>query len=358
MPAIENNTPYAAKVLGLFDNDARDQRVVVVSATFEAVPGQDLAVADEQLSVDSVDRHRGDPAITSIVYPSQMAYAKSMIDLIVTGHAYPPKGRRVDSMSIGVRVADIKKVLLVSGDRFWRMTPAGRLPSSPRPFERLPVIYERAYGGGASNGKAEAKRPYEPRNPVGIGLPGTSSGDQTITSEVPNIEYPSDRMHNTDARPRPAGFGPIGPGWQPRIGYAGTYDETWLRDRAPLLPPDFDSRFFQVAPGDQQSLAIRAGDVVEVAGMTPEGVWRFTLPRFEVPLWLVSAERIERAVPRVDTIHLEPDRYRFHIVARLAVSVLRNRAPLAQVILGEPRPGWLRARYAGKIFRRDKGAAE
>jgi hypothetical protein len=50
-------------------------------------------------------------------------------------------------------------------------------------------------------------------------------------------------------RPSPAGFGPIACHWQPRVGFAGTYGDAWVANRLPLLPDDFDDRFFQSAPG-------------------------------------------------------------------------------------------------------------
>src|SRR4029450_11790971 len=288
MPAIENNTPFAAEVVGLFDRDGRELHVLVVNATFEVFPGKVPRIADQQRAVDSVDAYRGDPATSSITYPGQLAYAKPMIDLIVTGHAYAPHGRPVESMTVGVRVGDIRKVVQVTGDRFWRSTPVGRRPSSARHFDRMPVIYERAFGGGAVRAVTDSGKPaYEPRNPVGIGLPGTRSGDEGVGSDLPNIEYPSGRMTTRSSRPLPAGFGAIGPSWQPRVSLAGTYDEAWLSDQAPLLPHDFKPEFFQVAPNDQQSQAIHAGDVVEVVGMTPEGRWSFESPSFDVQVSLV-----------------------------------------------------------------------
>ena len=34
----------------------------------------------------------------------------------------------------------------------------------------------------------------------------------------------------------PQGFGFIAPHWEPRVGFAGTYDEAWQKNRAPHLP--------------------------------------------------------------------------------------------------------------------------
>ena len=47
-------------------------------------------------------------------------------------------------------------------------------------------------------------------------------------------------------------FGPMGRGWPGRIEYGGTYDQNWIDNIFPFLPPDFDDRYFQMAPPDQQ----------------------------------------------------------------------------------------------------------
>jgi hypothetical protein len=352
MPAIENNTAYAAKVLSMFDVEACEQLVLVITGTFDVRTGQPPAIADEQLEVFPIDQHRGDPASSSIRYPGHLAFAKPLTDILLTGHAHAPPGELAGSVHVRLRVADINKTLVVTGDRFWTRGAAGRVASAPQPFERLELIYERAFGGSRDEQPEEGTAAvFEPRNPIGLGLSGVLSRDPTVTTEVPNIEYPSDRQQQVQDQIAPASFGAVGPGWHPRIGFAGTYDAAWLKERAPLLPADFNPLFFQVAPQDQQSRTVQSGDLVEVIGMTPEGYWRFELPHMEIPTWLVHSDRLERAVPRVDTIHLDTDSYRVHMTARLAMAVRRNRAPLEQVILGEPSPGWLRARYAGKTYR-------
>ena len=53
-------------------------------------------------------------------------------------------------------------------------------------------------------------------------------------------------------------FGPMGRGWPGRIEYGGTYDQNWIDNIFPFLPPDFDDRYFQMAPPDQQTPAPRA----------------------------------------------------------------------------------------------------
>ena len=73
-----------------------------------------------------------------------------------------------------------------------------------------------------------------------------------IGAPVSNTEEISDPVRDPGGRYRPMAFGPIGRGWPSRIRYAGTYDQNWIDNVFPFLPDDFDTRYFQCAPEDQQ----------------------------------------------------------------------------------------------------------
>src|SRR5208337_4822029 len=90
----------------------------------------------------------------------------------------------------------------------------------PEPFERIPLVWERAFGGWDRSHADPAKHTCEPRNPVGTGF-RQKHGHPEEGVRVPNLEdprYPS--RHYGDAPP-PAGFGFTGPSWQPRAAFAG-----------------------------------------------------------------------------------------------------------------------------------------
>jgi hypothetical protein len=89
----------------------------------------------------------------------------------------------------------------------------------------------------------------------------------------------------------PAGFGFIAGDWQPRLALAGTYDEAWTKKRAPLLPKDFDRRFFNAAtPGLVTADYLAGNEKVLVLGATAEGRWEFRLPGIEAPRCLVATK--------------------------------------------------------------------
>jgi hypothetical protein len=355
VPTIDNKTPFSAKMFATFDSKACEKHILVVSASFTAKARDAVSISQEQMEISPVDTYWGDPANTSIRQPGQMVFDKPCVDVIVSGHAIPPNGRRITSMEIGIKISDISKVLLVSGDRFWKHGVTGKIPSSPNYFERIPVTFERAFGGGVGLIDSIAT-PYELRNPVGVGVGGHRSIHPNVNTEIPNFEYPNDRQLNVDQRPMPACFGALAPGWKPRSDHAGTYDSAWLKEQAPLLPHDFDTRFFQFAPEDQRSNSVKVDDLVQVNGMTPEGIWQFQVPHVNLPVTLTYSDRLQKAFLSLDCIHLEPDLYRVSMIGRLVIQVRRNYAPLEHIVIGKASAAWIRARSSGKVYRPNKGS--
>lgn len=102
------------------------------------------------------------------------------------------------------------------------------------------------------------------------------------------MENPAALFHPNRALPDPVGFGPLQRSWRPRYRHAGTYDEVWQNNRAPLLPEDFDEAFWQAAPpGQEYPGAPRGGEPVRIEGMHPDGPYEFRLPQaiLEAATW-------------------------------------------------------------------------
>ncbi len=78
---------------------------------------------------------------------------------------------------MGVRIGPCQKTLQVFGERVWVQGVLELRPLEPRPFESMPLVYERSYGGAA-----------EPRNPVGRGF--YASARAAVEQPLPNLEDP------------------------------------------------------------------------------------------------------------------------------------------------------------------------
>ena len=77
-----------------------------------------------------------------------------------------------------------------------------------------------------------------------------------------------------------AGLGPVAPFRSPRLELAGTFDETWKQQRAPLPPEDFDERFNLCAPEEQfPPEHLTGGETVALENLNLEGALEFVLPR-------------------------------------------------------------------------------
>ena len=163
------------------------------------------------------------------------------------------------------------------------------------------------------------------------GLVGADEGD-IAGRPLPNIEDPEQLIARPADRPAPAGLAPIPPAWQPRRGWAGTYDAAWQARRAPYLPLDFDPRFFNVAPpGLVAPGYLAGGEEVEVTGCTAGAALCFRLPRPAIGLeWDFDGCAIA-AAPRLDTVLIEPDQGRLQMVWRAELAVDKRLTRLRQV---------------------------
>jgi hypothetical protein len=317
MLQIKNKTRFAATLFSSPAPDGVETLFAVVKGTFGLGPR--LEETELQTPIIMGDRFLGDPLKTSIVEPGDVSLVKPGTDVLLFGHAYGPGGRPTTRTEVSLRAGPIEKRIAVFGDRRWSGTVLARL-SAPDPFEKMPLVWERAFGGIEPSSGDAPRVDGDDRNPVGTGFRSRTSSQKLDDVVPPNLEDPARLISSLGDRPAPAGFGAIGPHWKPRPSYAGTYDEAWLRRRAPYLPSDFDPRFLQVAPEDQQVPGyLRGGEPVEVSGATPSGVLRFNLParRVDVLFRLDSGE--ERRAANLDTVILRPDESRLVLVWRASL---------------------------------------
>jgi uncharacterized protein YjbI with pentapeptide repeats len=173
-----------------------------------------------------------------------MAPHKPAGDLLVNADACTRGAAPVRGVRVAVELDDYRKELAVFGDRAWRASLGGAAASEPQPFTRMPISYERAFGG-----------PGYAANPTGIGHGSGARGHR-----VPNIVRLTDPSPSPGGNSEPAGFAAIPPSWQPRAGKLGTFDERWLAQRWPAMPADFDPGYWNEAPADQQFPGYFRGD--------------------------------------------------------------------------------------------------
>lgn len=310
-----NHTPFAGTILALPDPDGVDSLYTIIKATFDLTP--EPVAADEQLPVTLEEEFHTEPGESSLKLASDIGLLKPGTDVLLSGTAYAPNGGTVAQAEVSLTVGPVSKTVLVFGDRVWESKLLGAAISAPEPFETMPLIWERAFGGTDSTNEVEPQLHGDDRNPVGAGFRIAKGQKELDGMAVPNLEQPNEMIRSWKDRPTPAGFAALCPHWEPRRSYAGTYDEDWQQHRAPYLPEDFDPLFFQQALPDQVSSEyLQGGEPVEILGATPSGSLRFQLPEHLVRVtYHLNNEQLIPPV-NLDTVLIEPDESRLVLMWR------------------------------------------
>ncbi|HEY4116447.1 MAG TPA: DUF2169 domain-containing protein [Byssovorax sp.] len=220
---------------------------LVVKATFSLVHDGVAELVDPE-PVHAAEVHQKNNPTRSIRAASDLAPYQRRADVMFVGHAYAPGGQPTPAVRARLLVLRdatplVDKTLVIEGD-------AG--DGGPLPFERMPIVYERAFGGA---GWAD--------NPLGVGA--------TEGSARPNVIDPRDPS-------RSAGFAPISRAWPARRRLLGAADRKKLELPIAELPDSFDWSYFQSAPLDQQTEFLRGDERIVLEGVHP------TLPRLETRL--------------------------------------------------------------------------
>jgi hypothetical protein len=315
MLQFKNATPFAGTILLLPDPNGVDTLFTLIKATF-ALNGSEK-VAAEQVPVALEEKYYSEPGSSSIQVASDVALTKPGTDVLLVGHAYAPGGRPTTQMDLSVSVGSLQKRVHVTGDRVWRSGAAGAEMSAPMPFVRMPLVWERAYGGVDRTKKGSLEHPH---NPVGTGFRTGDSERSLDGMRLPNLEDPRAPISSWKDKAPPTCLAPIAPHWEPRRTYAGTYDEQWQKERAPFLPRDFDPRFFQLAPPELVAPRyLQGGEPVEIRGATPSGVLRFRLPLVRIVVSYLLDRSPQNRPANIDTVLIEPDQARLILVWRAAL---------------------------------------
>jgi len=320
-PIVDNEIPFACESLFVADELARPLLVPVIKATYQ-ISDDRLVPAQQQQPVNMEGEDWGDPATTSYKYEAETAFIKLGTDMVLIGHAHSSRDRE-KSVNVSLRVGEVEKTVRVFGDRKWTKRLGIVDMTNPQPFEKIPLIYERAFGGWDSAEPDPLTSKFEPRNPVGVGFKRKEFEEGM---PLPNIEDPKRPLKAYGDTPPPAGFGFISPHWQPRASYAGTYDEKWEKERAPLLPDDFDLRFFNAAsPGLVTQEYLKGNEPVLIENASPIGVISFNLPGVEPPKIRVQLRKRPDAhlQTNLDTVIINTDENLVMLLWRSNL-VLRN----------------------------------
>lgn len=335
-----NDTPFLLERFALFDKQGAETLVVVLKATFELAHDQPPTLAKQQDPLIPADVYSSEPGKSGLLAEGELSPPKPATAITLSAHAVPTESNQRE-INVGIRVGAVSQIAVVRGNRHWDSVLGLTRISSPEPLTRVPLTWENAFGGADQTPASEKDWEFQPDNHVGKGFRAKKSRRPLAGTPLPNIEHPDHPVRAPRDRPKPVGFCPVPPHWHPRVTFAGTYDERWQQERAPLLPDNFDARFYQTAPaGLASSTFLTGGESCVVMGTTQQRKLSFALPSVTPGFRLCWRTGTLGLQPRLDAVHVDTDRMRLHLLWRAAEELHGKLETLQRIeaFLGPRRP--------------------
>jgi len=297
---IINDTPYQAHVFyrGLIGGAL--EAYALIKATFR-IEG-DLLVEDP----DPFPVWETDQEIDGAFFEKDVSLTKGGVDLVVLGSAYPSKGGLAAEMDVALELDGFRSVLRIIGNRYWVKVLGKYRISDPKPFDRMPVTYENAFGGKDTTQEGH-EIPFV-LNPAGKGYIYPGSKPKVEGVPLPNVENPEHRIKKWKDAPDPVGFA-----W---------YRMEWgLRaingvEVIPMQPPRILPRLFNGAHPSLVLSSYPAGKTLKVTGMTPSGTFACTVPELPLRVLTRTGDREQELPFSPDTLCVLPEKGRLYVAGR------------------------------------------
>lgn len=350
---VLNQTRFVHQFTMAMDKTGREYLSFVIKGTFDfpGNPSDRPGPAAIQRPLIMADEYAGEPGFSAVLWESDFAFRKSRCDVVLQGVAHAPGGKPAERVRVGVKVGNWSKQFDVIGPREWRVIGPAITATRPYPFARQPFSYATAFGGPDRTDPEDKTPPAYAHNPIGLGFASVSSQSRLSGAPLPNTEEVDRPVTSPFGNYRPMALGPIGRGWPDRIRYGGTYDQNWIDSVFPFLPADFDERYFQMAPEDQQIAFPEGGTPVALVNLTPGGREAFRLPDTALPVRIFRGrESCLEAAPRPDTLIFDPEARVFMMVWRIWVPMRRAITEFTEAWVGSPTPAMKRAFVTGKRY--------
>lgn len=198
-----------------------------------------LAVAKATLVVDSqgqleLDTHTAIPILDTEVETALGSLPRDNtpnrsdeLDVLILGAAQAVGGAPTSQIRVTFRIGQQLRTLVVTGDRIWSGDDADARPTEPQSFTRLPMSWDRAFGGSADvwvDGTTVVPL-SAPQNPLGLGFDVSSPLENLsrswktpegfprveYTRRLPNVEHGDFCIERWDDTPPPACWAPMPP---------------------------------------------------------------------------------------------------------------------------------------------------
>jgi len=143
-----NPTPFPADLsLGeKTEPDTTRLGQIVAKATYRVADDGSVTIDNQEpMPVLAKDEE----AELGLLPRDDMVRVNHAFEVILLGAAYAPRRRPVEELLVSMSLGDVKRELAVIGDRYWLAGVHSTTPTKPVPFDRMPLTWDRAFGGTA-----------------------------------------------------------------------------------------------------------------------------------------------------------------------------------------------------------------
>jgi hypothetical protein len=171
MELINSTRMLAGYTMGM-EPSGREFLIVVIKGTFR-IPteqGAPLRLHQEQVPLVMSDVFYGEPGLSAPKYEVDFALRKPRCDVLLNASAYAPMGRPTARVEVAAQIGNWSKSFAVIGDRVWEADGVGIGISQPIPFVKMPITYDRAFGGVDATHNDPGKHAAFMANPAGVGF--------------------------------------------------------------------------------------------------------------------------------------------------------------------------------------------
>ncbi len=338
MLEIKNHTALTAEIIPGLDKNGFDYAALIIKGNFVLNPSNmNLVLSDQPAKLIKADKYYDEADNSSVQYEADTCILKQGTDIVLNGHAYVPGNQMQRAVDVGLQINDRNISYRVFGDRQWEKNGLSWNITQAERFDRLPLIYENAFGGIDTSTLEDDVVQYSDFNPTGKGFVGNKK-TPVEGLFLPNIENPQKLISQYTDRPLPSGFGFISRTWQPRVKLAGTYDENWQTNRSPLLPLDFDEKYFNAAHPDLITPGhLSGGEKILLRNLSKLGDIGFIIPEWTAPVKVTVKGRSKSIQPLLDTVIIEPDINNVSLTWRVTMPCYKQFLYINSISIGRKR---------------------
>ncbi|SFU10981.1 DUF2169 domain-containing protein [Mesorhizobium sp. YR577] len=305
-----NRTPFSTFSGFDRDKDGKAYWIVWAKATFRMRHERPCLFEREQVELFREPLYRGSPENTDLLAENDICFPKPKPDVIITGYGYRPVDvTREDPFDVTATIGDWKKSLTILPAMRWsdRLRPEQADTAGDAVF----LGFRNAYGG-IDTETDTARYQEHVENPIGQGF--WASSNAARGKPLPRVVSQGTALEKWDSPLKAVSFTCVPKERPRRTRHSGTYDEAWMRRKSPLLPDDFDERYWQFVDQDQSLEAEpSSGARITLTNMMPRGVdsdggaYTVELPRLTFELLTRFKGKWQETDMALQTIHLLPE---------------------------------------------------